>query len=232
MFMDGEANISVVGRRLVAMLEESLSSGGVRQTGSQSSLQPSTISLEAAAIQVLMALDQGPRQNFLSLVNALVLSASAGRTLLHLSAALGFEYLVKELLIRGMDADQCDENGFTPLHFAALYGHIDCARLMVREGANLEILDVWGHAAKHVALECHHHDIAEFLDAHELASAGFDEFEEKDYHDANDEPSEEGEGMLGDVGALDSLLTKLVRSQMGLHVICYSLHVLTFLQVF
>jgi ankyrin repeat protein len=123
MFMGGEVNVGVVGRRLIAMLEESVSSQHVSQTVPQSSFRPSTVNLETAAIEVLMALDQSPRQN--SLYTAL--AATAGQTLLHLSAALGFERLSRELLARGMDADQRDANGFTALHFAALYGHINCA---------------------------------------------------------------------------------------------------------
>lgn len=189
--MGGEASVSVVGRRLMVMLEDSLSSQHASQTVRQSSFQPSTVSLETAAIEVLMVLDQSSRRNSLSTMRALMQAANAGQTLLHLSAALGFEHLLKELLIRGMDVDQRDANGFTALHFAALYGHTNCARLIVGEGADFEIVDIWGRAAKHVALESRHHDVAEFLEARESVSVNVDEIADEECYDENYKPLEE-----------------------------------------
>lgn len=44
------------------------------------------------------------------------------QTLLHLSAILGFHRLMSGLLVCSIDVDACDMNGYTALHFAALFG--------------------------------------------------------------------------------------------------------------
>jgi len=74
-------------------------------------------------MEMLKLLDQSPRQEFISTAEAVLLASSAGQTALHLSVSLGFERLSRELIVRGVDADQRDVNGCTALHFAALYGN-------------------------------------------------------------------------------------------------------------
>jgi hypothetical protein len=67
--------------------------------------------------------------------------------------------------------------------------------------------------AKHVALESRHHDIAEFLEAHEPASVNVDEFaneescDENDENDETHEALEEAEVVPGHVGDIDLPLT-------------------------
>ncbi|KAL8290396.1 hypothetical protein RQP46_002654 [Phenoliferia psychrophenolica] len=57
-------------------------------------------------------------------------------SLLHLAAVLGFHRLVQFLLARGIATDSPDRNGFTPLHFAALYGRVAITRLLLDAGAH------------------------------------------------------------------------------------------------
>ncbi|KPA76855.1 hypothetical protein ABB37_07652 [Leptomonas pyrrhocoris] len=56
----------------------------------------------------------------------------------HVAAAYGLSsmlgVLVKEC---GCSVDECNEMGFTPLHAAALHGHVDCVRLLCDLGASL-----------------------------------------------------------------------------------------------
>ncbi|KAK4703523.1 hypothetical protein P7C70_g2691, partial [Phenoliferia sp. Uapishka_3] len=56
-------------------------------------------------------------------------------TLLHLATVLGFHRLVQFLLARGIAVDTPDRNGYTPLHFAALYGRVAITRQLLDAGA-------------------------------------------------------------------------------------------------
>jgi ankyrin repeat protein len=176
MYMEGEVRINDVGRRLMTILEEYGSNQQTGQTISQSSLHLSVTDLEIAAVEVLVLLDQSRIQPSMSMAEAVLLAADAGQTLLHLSASLGFESLLKILLEHGVDPNLSDANGFTALHFATLYGHVQCVRLLVRKGADVNLMDMWGRTAQYVALESHYDDVAEFLEAQEADSVNMEEF--------------------------------------------------------
>lgn len=63
----------------------------------------------------------------------------AGRHLLHMAASCGRSELL-EWLIKLKKADmelKTLENGWTPAHCSAFYGHIDCLIMLIRLGANL-----------------------------------------------------------------------------------------------
>jgi len=126
--------------------------------------QAADVDLEVAAVEMLTLLDQSPGGDFMSTAKAVSLASSAGQTALHLSAALGFERLLKELLARGVDPDQRDANGYTPLHFAALFGHIDCARVLLRGGADADIVNATGRTALAIARDSDHRVLAELLE--------------------------------------------------------------------
>ena len=53
------------------------------------------------------------------------------------------------------NADVC-HCGYTPLHLAARYGHLEVARLLIRKGARLDDRDCTGATPVHVA-SCHNH---------------------------------------------------------------------------
>ncbi|KAF9646567.1 ankyrin, partial [Thelephora ganbajun] len=60
-----------------------------------------------------------------------------GQTLLHLACFLDYSDLVSFLITRGIDMDARDRNGCTALHFAALNGSKECARLLLIAGADM-----------------------------------------------------------------------------------------------
>ena len=78
-----------------------------------------------------------------SVARMLSLATPSGRTLLHLSAALGFHELLRVLIAPGVDLNQCDKRGYTALHYAALYGHPECAVQLVEGGADSRASDRW-----------------------------------------------------------------------------------------
>lgn len=44
-----------------------------------------------------------------------------------------------------------DEQGFTPLHMAVIGGNVPLLKLLVRKGADVDILDADGHTPSHWA---------------------------------------------------------------------------------
>jgi hypothetical protein len=63
----------------------------------------------------------------------------ANQTLIHLATILGYEQLLRRLVIYGAQLDIQDTNGFTPLAFAAYCGKIDCARVLIEAGATYDL---------------------------------------------------------------------------------------------
>ncbi|GAA6054535.1 hypothetical protein JCM3770_005834 [Rhodotorula araucariae] len=84
-------------------------------------------------------------------------------TLLHLATVLGFHRLVAFLLARGVALDAADRNGYTALHFAALYGRVSIARQLVDAGANVLARTRAGRDALEIAQERDDVDVEELL---------------------------------------------------------------------
>jgi hypothetical protein len=76
-----------------------------------------------------------------------------GRTQLHHCARKGFTTSVKRLLsIRNINVNvKDDEFGETPLHWAALNGHIEIARLLLQNGAEVNVKSDGGNTPLHWA---------------------------------------------------------------------------------
>lgn len=85
------------------------------------------------------------------------------RTLLHTAAALGHFYLVSHLVNLRVNKDCCDANGYTALHFATLYDHIQCVEALLKAGADVGITNVFGQRVRDIALEHGHDAIAALL---------------------------------------------------------------------
>ncbi|KAJ2815682.1 hypothetical protein GGI24_005968, partial [Coemansia furcata] len=52
-----------------------------------------------------------------------------------------------------IDSRACNEyGGATPLHFAVANGRLECAEILMRSGANLDIADYYGNTPEAIAL--------------------------------------------------------------------------------
>ncbi|KAG6417417.1 hypothetical protein SASPL_119575 [Salvia splendens] len=59
-----------------------------------------------------------------------------GQNVLHLAAALGFDWAIQPIIVSGVSIDFRDVNGFTALHWAAAYGREDVVAVLVSLGAS------------------------------------------------------------------------------------------------
>lgn len=57
--------------------------------------------------------------------------------------------VIEEFLNNGGDANIKDENGYTPIHAAASYGHLDLVKMLLEKGGNINIQDNEGDTPLH-----------------------------------------------------------------------------------
>ena len=57
---------------------------------------------------------------------------------------------VKQLLVEGVDVNAQDDSGYSPLHAAVSYDHLDLVRFLLSEGASLKLPDQDGDLPIHL----------------------------------------------------------------------------------
>lgn len=116
--------------------------------------------------------------------------ASSGQTLLHLACFLDYSDLTSFLITRGIDMDARDRNGCTALHFAALRGSKECARLLFLAGADREIVNVLGKTPLEVATNGLFENLvpSNILPVHGVEGTSDDEAAWGDVEDEEDQP--------------------------------------------
>ena len=60
---------------------------------------------------------------------------------LHCAARGGCVKIIKQVLRRGLDPDQVDYEGFTPLHWAVRQGHLGASRLLLQYATNVNLVN-------------------------------------------------------------------------------------------
>ncbi|XP_048461495.1 ankyrin repeat domain-containing protein 27 isoform X2 [Rhincodon typus] len=64
---------------------------------------------------------------------------------------------LSSITINGLSVNSANQDGFTPLHVAALHGHFDLVSLLLRHGANVNMKN--SHNATPLHLACQHNDL-------------------------------------------------------------------------
>jgi ankyrin repeat protein len=73
--------------------------------------------------------------------------------------------LVSDLIVLGANVDWQDEENYnwTPLHWAAGYGRVEIARMLIDAGADVNVQDEWGKTSLHWAASRGKVEIAQML---------------------------------------------------------------------
>eukprot|EP01041_Mallomonas_annulata_P009579 gene9579-19905_t len=96
---------------------------------------------------------------------------------------------VQELLVTGeATVNQQDDNGYSPIHAAVSYGHIQLIQILLTAGANPNLRDLDGDTPLHV---CELREVAELLIAHGADPLLLNSVNQSIYDVAVDEENEE-----------------------------------------
>ena len=71
---------------------------------------------------------------------------------------------LEALLLLGLEVNQPDEDGYTPLHLACMLGHIESVKLLLKHGASAAALSKTGRLPENLALEGGHNDVVALLE--------------------------------------------------------------------
>jgi ankyrin repeat protein len=71
--------------------------------------------------------------------------------------------LVSDLITLGANLEWQDEDGWTPLHWAAYYGNVEIARMLIGAKVDLNLQDRWGWTPLHRAAFYGYVEIARML---------------------------------------------------------------------
>uniref|UniRef100_A0A6U5I3U4 Uncharacterized protein n=1 Tax=Corethron hystrix TaxID=216773 RepID=A0A6U5I3U4_9STRA len=91
------------------------------------------------------------------------------QTQAHATAASGNTSRLKELLENDGDlVERKDENGWTPLHEAVNAGQMDCVKILLEYGSNINLETAHGWTPVLLAKKNRNHDIVDYLKEHEM----------------------------------------------------------------
>ena len=77
---------------------------------------------------------------------------------------------IQQLLAMGVDLNDADYDGRTPLHVAASEGHLKAVQFLVEHGALVTAKDRWGNTAQNDAKRGHREDILDYLSSYKATA--------------------------------------------------------------
>ncbi|CAN8103360.1 unnamed protein product [Discula destructiva] len=107
-----------------------------------------TMNLETQLMKVLDLLDM---DDSIYKAKLNMKKKTTGHTMLHLSVALGYNWLTAGLLARGANPNVQDNGGYTPLHFAAMHDHPALVRRLIQSKADPTLRTRHGLLASDIA---------------------------------------------------------------------------------
>ena len=109
--------------------------------GAETSSRPKEVNLEEVSIHFLRTYSIHP--NWKQIISS---CNDYGQTMAHISVTLNYFRLLQHLLTWKIDLNIVDDTGLTALHYAYLFRQEECARLLIRSGADPFILDDLGRS--------------------------------------------------------------------------------------
>mmetsp|Transcript_45959 Transcript_45959/g.99926 ORF Transcript_45959/g.99926 Transcript_45959/m.99926 type:complete len:226 (-) Transcript_45959:386-1063(-) len=88
------------------------------------------------------------------------------RTALLAASRFGHPGVVSVLLSHGVDVDEQNDAGVSPLMVAAAYGHLKCVRQLLKHGASLSLCDKTGRSALDWAIKSKCTRVVEAMEVH------------------------------------------------------------------
>ena len=79
------------------------------------------------------------------------------------AANSGNPVIMKQLVERGAKINETDRQGYTPLHYACTWGHVEAVKLLIKLGANPDIRNVLGVTPMMVATQNAHSEVVQIL---------------------------------------------------------------------
>ncbi len=155
--------------------EEAMADGGVKKrlalagtAGLALAMALGVYGLSVHPLHMAVSMDLEPVSRALLMMGLPVEGRDGlGRTPLHEGAIGNNPHQVVLLLEQGAALDPRDDLfHWTPLHFAAAFGHGECARLLLEAGADPNAVAPRGMTALHLAAGAGFEDIARLLVAH------------------------------------------------------------------
>ena len=90
-------------------------------------------------------------------------TAKAPDISIHDAAKKGKIEAVKQHLAAGVDVNAWDDSGWTPLHYAARWGHKGIAELLIANGADVNAKNDYGYTPLHWTANNGHKEVVELL---------------------------------------------------------------------
>ncbi|KAJ7593900.1 hypothetical protein C8J56DRAFT_820143 [Mycena floridula] len=107
---------------------------------------------ESTIVKLLSVVDASvDSPGSISMSEAASHATASGQTLLHLAAFLGFSTVVQFLADHDVDLDNRDRNGLTALHFAVFSNSKECAKILLKAGADREVVNSAGKTPEEIA---------------------------------------------------------------------------------
>jgi ankyrin repeat protein len=75
---------------------------------------------------------------------------------------------VKKALDKGADVNIVDQEGYTPLHYAARFGRTYMVQVLLEKNAETKRQDGGGNTAAHLALKNGHHEVVRLINHYEI----------------------------------------------------------------
>lgn len=136
--------------RIIQLL---LDHGAQIDSRDKSGLTPATYILDSSLVGQSLQFDPSSHPYYLNRDTLLFLHEQGAKVTVHQAAYVGDLKAIKGLFAKGIDVNQVDKHGNTPMHFAAWGGYLGVVRLLLEYKAQLNCRNKYGYTPIQLALQ-------------------------------------------------------------------------------